>query len=298
MVQQSGVTVNDFTKPLTYTFTNTKGEVKNYKVSISNFTGIPILYLNTSGPVVSKDDYITGSASFNANGQFDQDTVTRTLQIKGHGNSTWDMPKKPYKIKFDKKTSVLGMPAAKNWILLANYADKTLLRNSVAFSMGQQFSASSTPRYRFVDVVMNGVYQGNYNITEAVEINASRVNITALGPSDVSADVITGGYLLEIDQRKDETTTFQTTRGLDFGLKDPETRLHQDQLAYISKATFNKRKTENICRRFCRPGEWLCKNILMLTSFINWYLVKELMKDNDGLDYSSIYYYKDRGGKG
>src|ERR1700744_28200 len=99
VVQQSGVTVNDFTTPVTYTFTDAKGVVTNYKVSVKNFAGIPILYLNTSGPVVSEDDYITGSVSFNDNGQFGQDTITRTLQIKGHGNSTWGMPKKPYKIK-------------------------------------------------------------------------------------------------------------------------------------------------------------------------------------------------------
>ncbi|MGZ3777502.1 MAG: CotH kinase family protein [Mucilaginibacter sp.] len=293
-VQQSGVTVNDFTTPITYTFTNSKGVVKNYKVSIRNFAGIPILYLNTSGPVVSEDDYITGSISFNANGEYGQDTVTRTLQIKGHGNSTWAMPKKPYKVKFDKKTTVLGMPAAKNWILLANYADKTLLRNSVALSMGQQFSAASTPRYRFVDVVMNGVYQGNYDITEFVEINANRINIPALGAADNSADVITGGYLLEVDQRKGETTTFQTTKGLDFGLKDPDP-ITPDQLAYI-QGYIQQTEDAIFAPNFADPIDGYAKYI-DVDSFIDYYLVKELMKDNDGLDYSSIYYYKDRGGK-
>jgi CotH kinase protein len=294
VVQQSGVTVNDFTTPVTYTVTDSKGVVTNYKVSVKNFAGIPILYLNTSGPVVSEDDYITGSVSFNDNGQFGQDTTTRTLQIKGHGNSTWGMPKKPYKLKLDKKAALLGLPAAKNWILLANYADKTLLRNCAALSMAQQFGAASTPRYRFVDIVMNGVYQGNYNITEDVEINANRINIPELAATDNSADVITGGYLLEVDQRKDEDNVFTTTKGLDFGLKDPDP-ISPQQLTYIQgyiQQTEDAIFSPNFADTVSGYNKYIDVN-----SFIDWYLVKELMKDNDGLDFSSIYYYKDRGGK-
>jgi hypothetical protein len=204
------------------------------------------------------------------------------------------MPKKPYKIKFDKKASILGMPAAKNWILLANYADKTLMRNAVALSMGQQFSAASTPRYRFVDVVMNGVYQGNYNITEDAEINANRINIPELGPSDNSPDVITGGYFLEVDQRLDADTYWYTTKGLAFTMKDPDPITPQ-QLTYI-QGYIQQTEDAIFAPNFADTVNGYAKYI-NVDSFIDWYLVKELMKDNDGLDFSSIYYYKDRGGK-
>ncbi len=71
IVQKSGVTVNDFSKPIIYTFTNSKGQVKKLKVSITNFTGLPIFYLETSSEVVSEDTYVTGTFNANVNGQFD-----------------------------------------------------------------------------------------------------------------------------------------------------------------------------------------------------------------------------------
>lgn len=66
--QVSGVTANDFTKPVVYTVTDSKGVSKDYTISIYNFTGLPIFNITTSGPVVSKDDYVTGSLNINTNG--------------------------------------------------------------------------------------------------------------------------------------------------------------------------------------------------------------------------------------
>ncbi len=101
VTQVSGVTANDFTKPVTYTVTDSKSVSKDYIVSIYNFTGLPIFNITTSGPVVSKDDYVTGSLKVNTNGLFEQTTNDIALQIKGRGNSTWGMPKKPYRLKAD-----------------------------------------------------------------------------------------------------------------------------------------------------------------------------------------------------
>jgi len=294
VVQQSGVTVNDFTKPITYTFTNAQGVFRSIKVSVTNFTGIPVFYLTTAGPVVSRDVYITGSLSVNPNGQFDQDTSAIPLTIKGRGNSTWGMPKKPYHIKFNKKAPLLGLPAAKDWVLLANYSDKTLLRNSVALAIGQQFSADFTPHYRFVEVIMNGVYLGDYNLTEQVEVNPGRVNITKMTTSDTSPDAITGGYALELDQHLSDTPYFYTTKNLPITIQSPGA-ITASQLTYIHNY-FQQTEDAIFADNFADPINGYAKYI-NVDSFIDWYLVKELMKDNDGLGYSSIFYYKDRGGK-
>jgi hypothetical protein len=294
IVQKSGVTVNDFTKPVTYTYTNAKGVTKNIKVSITNFTGLPILFLTTSGPVVSKDDYVTGSLSVNTNGQFDTFPSNVGLSIKGRGNTTWDMPKKPYRIKFNNKQSLLGLSAAKNWVLLANYSDKTLLRNAAAFDMGHYFGADFTPHYRFVEVVMNGVYLGSYTLTEQVEIGAGRVDITELSTIDNDENNIGGGYLLQVDQRLDADYYFWSNAGLPFTIKDPD-EITSQQLDYIHNYI---QQTEDAiyADNFADPANGYAKYI-NVDSFIDWYLVKELMKDNDAADFSSIYYYKDINGK-
>ncbi|WP_214072524.1 CotH kinase family protein [Mucilaginibacter sp. dw_454] len=292
--QKSGVTVNDFTQPVIYTYTNPNGEAKNIKVSITNFTGIPILFLNTSAPVVSEDDYVTGSLNINVNGQFATFPSNVGLNIKGRGNTTWAMPKKPYRIKFNNKQSMLGLPAAKNWVLLANYSDKSLLRNAVAFDMGHQFGADFTPHYRFVEVVMNGVYQGGYTLTEQVEVDPNRVNINELSTIDNDDSNISGGYLLELDQRLDADYYFYSNAGLPFTISDPDAITAQ-QLAYIDNYV---QQTEDaiFADNFADPVNGYTKYI-NVDSFIDWYLVKELMKDNDADDFSSIYYYKDLNGK-
>lgn len=292
--QKSGVTINDFTKPVIYTYTNPNGKVKNIKVSITNFTGLPILFLTTSAPVVSEDDYVTGNLSINTNGQFDPFPANVGLNIKGRGNSTWGLPKKPYRIKFDNKQVVLGLPAAKNWVLLANYYDKSLLRNAIADDIGHLVGADFTPHYRFVEVVMNGIYQGSYTLTEEVEIESGRVDINKLSTIDNDNSDIGGGYLVELNQRLDADYYFHTNSGLPFTIKDPN-NITEQQLAYIHNYM---QQTEDaiFADNFADPVNGYAKYI-NVDSFIDWYLVKELMKDNDAIDYNSTFYYKDLNGK-
>ncbi|MEO6150488.1 MAG: CotH kinase family protein [Mucilaginibacter sp.] len=293
-VQVSGVTRTDFTRPVTYTVTFPGGSVQKFKFTVKNFTGIPIFYLTTSAPVVSKDDYVTGSLVINTNTLFQQDKNNISLQIKGRGNSTWGMPKKPYRLKFDSKAVVLGMAAAKNWVLLANYSDKSLLRTSVAFNLGNRIGANFTPKGQYVDLVLNGEYLGNYFVTSQVEVHENRVNIPELKAGDVTEDKISGGYLLELDQRLDEEFWFRTTRNIPFTIKSPED-IPAAQFEYIKayiQATENSLNAAN----FADPVEGYAKYI-NVDSFINWYIVQELLKNQDAKDFSSIYYYKDRGGK-
>jgi len=293
--QQSGVTINDFKSPVTYTLTKANGTTKNYVVKVVRYSGLPVFYLTTSAPVVSKDVYVTGNLSVDINDSPYPQTVTSiALQIKGRGNSTWDMPKKPYRLKFGKKTAMLGFPASKNWVLLANYADKTLMRNAIAFEMGKQFGGDFTPSGRFVEVVMNGEYIGNYLLTQQVEVDPNRVNITSMAATDVSGDAVTGGYLLEVDQRLGDSIHFFTTHGLAMNMNTPDGTVPAQQ-AYIQKY-IQDTEDELFAADFADPVNGYAKYI-NTDSFINWYLVKEIMKDNDGRDFSSIYYFKDRSGK-
>lgn len=294
-LQATGTTVADFSKPVSYKLTTPKGNVTTYKVSVKNFTGLPMLFLTTDGPVVSKDNYVNGSVKVNANGDFPQDVTTIPLQIKGRGNSTWsNFPKKPYRLKFTNKAAMLGMPAAKNWVLLANYDDKTLMRNRLALELARRLHSDFAPESRFVEVFMNGEFLGNYLLTAQVEVHESRVNITELKKTNTSASEITGGYLLELDSRLDEKFWFRSSKNLPFTFKSPEEPIAAQQaymVGYINDfeaALFGPDYTD--------PEKGYAKYI-NVESFINWYFTEELVKNQDGWDFSSIFYYKDRGGK-
>ncbi|MCC8407557.1 CotH kinase family protein [Mucilaginibacter sp. UR6-1] len=290
----SGTTKIDFTKPVTYALTTPKGLTRNYNFKVKNFTGIPVFYLTTSAPVNSKDNYVTGTLVINTNGEFEQEKLTIPLQIKGRGNSTWGHPKKPYRLKFNDKTAVLGIGAAKNWVLLANYSDKTLMRTSIAFSLGKKLGVGFTPDSRFIEVVLNGEYIGSYLLTEQVEVHENRVNVPELKKGDVAADKITGGYLLEWDQRLDEEYWFRTSHNIPFTIKSPED-IPDAQFNYISGYV---QQTEDaiFADNFADPNEGYAKYI-DVNSFVNYYIIQEIMKNQDAKDFSSIFFYKDRGGK-
>lgn len=295
-VQTSGSTVTDFSKTVAYAASSTSGDVKLYKVIIRTFTGLPIFYINTGtgADVTSKETYTTGNLAIDANNSYKQDVTKASMQIKGHGNSTWALfPKKSYKIKLDKKAAMLGMGSAKDWILLANYNDKTLMRNKLALDLGRRIKADFSPESRFVEVVLNGKYWGNYLLTTAVEINANRVNINEMTSADVAPN-ITGGFLLEEDSRLNATINWKTKLSIPLTVKDPD-ELTPDQVTYIKnymQATEDALYADN----WKDPVNGYAKYIDP-DSFMRWYAVNETLKNQDSWDFSSIYYYKDKNGK-
>ena len=96
--------------------------------------------------------------------------------VRGRGNTSWKWPKKPCRIDFPDRTSLLGMPAARHWVLLANYPDRTLMRNLVAMKVSSMTSLAWTPRCVPVELVMNGKHEGSYLLMEKVEVDRNRVN--------------------------------------------------------------------------------------------------------------------------
>ena len=83
-------------------------------------------------------------------------TATMDVNVKGRGNSTFAQPKRPYNIKLEEPISILGLPARKRYVLLANFFDHSLMRNALAFEVARQTSlASTTPQGRFVELVVN-----------------------------------------------------------------------------------------------------------------------------------------------
>jgi hypothetical protein len=185
---------------------------------------------------------------------------------------------------------MLGMPSAKNWVLLANYNDKTLMRTKIAFELARRIKSDFAPQSRFVEVVLNGDFIGNYLLTSQVEINESRVNIAAPSAAD-----ITGGYLFELDSRLDADFSFRTSaKNTPFTFKDPDAPTTA-QYNYL-KNYVNETEQSLYGANWKDPVNGYAKYI-DAESFMRWYFVNETIKNQDSWDFSSIYYYKNVGGK-
>ena len=279
--QESGVTINDFTDLVNITVENTDGDTQSYTIDVAKFTGLPIIYLQTDSflPIDSKDDYILGDTWIDGGRGFD-DFEESPMKIRGRGNSTWEFPKKPFQMKLDDKAEFLGMPKDKKWLFLAEYADKTMLRNKIAYEMGYISNLDWTPQARFAEVFINGEYNGTYNITQKVEESNNRV---ALGDT---------GYLLELDQleRLDfDDVYFESTATDKFivNIKEPSLEYDSEQYSYIvnligdfESALFGANFTSesNGYRQY-----------IDIDSFVDWFLISEITKNVDSMFFSSIY---------
>jgi hypothetical protein len=291
----SGETRIDFTEPVHISVIFGDGQTKNFHLSFHVFTGLPIFWIDTEVEVNSRETFVKGQLRLDGNGLGTQYSNPIGLEIRGRGNSTWGMPKKPYRIRFNQNTSVLGLPATRNWVLLANFADKTLLRNDIAFEMGRQLTSDFVPRSNFVELFLNGEYQGTYQLTDQIRVEAARVNIPSLRPADTDPAIISGGYLLEIDERLDANTWFYSKIfNLPVCIKDPENP-NRAQLEYIENY-FNSMEEMIMSENAADPVDGLEKYI-DLDSFLDWFLVNELTKNNDAVFFSSVFMHKNRNGK-
>jgi len=246
---------------------------------------LSIISINTENlaPIVSKDDYINGTLEIS--GENEDENLVTNLRIRGRGNSTWSFPKKPYQIKFDNKENVLGMPKDKKWILLANYSDKTMLRNELAFDLSRISNLNWTSESRFVELFINNEYLGVYQVVQKVEESSNRVNIGD------------NGYLLEVDQlsRLDPDDVFFETNNYLFNIKEPNLDF-EDNKYNIIKNYIELTENTLLGNNFTDPIEGYSKYI-DIDSFIDWYLINEITKNNDAIFFSSVYMNYIPGGK-
>lgn len=290
--QQSGESVVDFSEEVVYTVGR-----EEYKVRLTNFTGLPVMHIYTAdrGPVTSKVDWKSATLSINGMGQY-EDLVDAEVNIRGRGNTTWGWNKKPYALKFEKKTSVLGMPKHKRWVLLANAMDKTMLRNRVAFKVAQQTSLAWTPRNEYVELFLNGKHLGCYLLTEHIKVDENRVNIVEMSPEDSEGEALTGGYLFELDFHFDNEKQWRTSRNTPFAIKSPdEDELTDVQFAWAQEY-INSLEALLYSEDYLSPENGYA-NYIDRQSFIDYWLVFEVCLNHEINNPGSVYMYKDRGGK-
>ena len=183
------------------------GDVRTYEVKVTYFTGLPIVYINldSNKEVASKEVYEGGTIHIVGAGDIPGIPEQR-FEMHGRGNSSWStFRKKPsYTFKLDSKQSVGGMPEHKKWVMIGNYRDKTLLRNEVAWWCSQHLPGLAwTPRHQQMELVLNGMHRGVYQVAEQVRIDKNRVNIAEMSPTDTQGEAITGGYIVEFHYGSD-----------------------------------------------------------------------------------------------
>jgi hypothetical protein len=175
-------------------------------------TGLPVVYIDTenSAAITSKEDYVSGTMTIWQEGSKIHEN---TMRIRGRGNATWGYPKKPYKIKLDSKANFFGMGNDKDWVLLANYCDKTLMRTGIAFHLSKLMGFPWTPDAQFVELVVNGSYLGNYQLVEGIKQDEQRVDVD----EDEGFIIERDGYYLQ------EPRYFVTDAGYGYSFKQPDT---------------------------------------------------------------------------
>lgn len=265
---------------------------KGDKSHMYQFTNLPTVSLNTvdAQEPFDKETDIVGNALIIAKNTIDTDG---TMTIRERGNASRSFPKKPWRVKFDKKKQPLGAPAkAKKWTLINNYGDKSLLRNVVAFEMARRLNMEFVPFCQPVDVVLNGEYKGCYQFCDQVEVNPGRVEIDELTPEVTSGDDLTGGYLLEVDAyaySEPAGEWFTTGYGMPVTIKSPDPGV-TEQFNYIKNYM---QKLENTVRssKYTDPNTGY-RTLLDIESFLQHFIVGELAGNTD--TYWSTYMYKRR----
>jgi hypothetical protein len=278
--QSNSDSVQNFTSVQNYTVMMDDGRQATFNVDVTAYTGLPIIYLNTVGnaPIDSKEDYVDGTVTIKGGRDF-ADVPSAVMEIRGRGNSTWGLhPKKPFQMKLDDKSTFLDMPSKKKWLFLAEYSDKTMLRNTMSFEMGYLSNLDWTPKSTFAEVYINNEYNGTYNITEKVEEGSNRV--------DIGDD----GFLLEIDQleRLDADDVYFYTNQFLVAVKEPEIEWDSEQFNYIN-AHINEFETALFASNFADPAQGYA-NYIDVESFVDWYIISEITKNVDSMFFSSIYF--------
>lgn len=260
-------------------------------------TGLPRLEVFTKdrAQILSKEEYVDCRVSLkNTDAEFCFEELE--AGIRGRGNDTWKYyPKKPYRIKFEEKTSVFGETKNKSWVLLAMYNDFSLAKDRLAFGMADSLSKEGfAPSYHYVDLYLNGDYVGLYLLTDQVDENKGRTGVK----EDFDETEIAVPFLVELDARAPEEgkegVDWFMAGGKAYAIKYPEAdeRYTQAQFDYIQTYV---QTVDALCRK---PNVTVAElsQYVDLQSLIDFYLVQELMGQPE-INWKSVYMSKTKEGK-
>lgn len=260
---------------------------------------IPVVTINTENgvPVVDKETKISATMDIavpqdyvTLNNKKARDISGVELTIRGRGNASWLLEKKPYKLKLESKTEILGMPKNKHFSLIAyagNYVG-SVAGMELARCTGQAWAPHSEP----VEVVLNGEYIGRYFLVENIKIDKNRLNIAEQPDFNEDESILDGGWLVEIDNYADDAQivipeigylNLRVTYKTPEALSETQERWLTEQFTMMNDAIYSQDKT---------GGAWA--SMIDPTSVARYFIVRETLGDTDGYN-GSFYLHKDLG---
>lgn len=284
------------------TTVDTQGPIEdqNTPVTTDQYYSLPIISVSTHGrKITNKTDYIPAKVTISNAGTANNITDV-TAQIRGRGNSTWYMfDKKPYRLRFDSNIDLFGMGSAHSYVLLANNMDMTLMRNYLAFCLSDILEIEFNNGCQWVNLYLEGEYQGVYLLTEQVQTGKNRVDIN---PSTIGE--VDTGYLVEFDGNgnAEDHPYFRLAKvenrlsGVDnwrdqfvCTIKGPNQNVNKQQVQYIKDYI-------DSANAAILKGDWQqMLNLLDIDSFVNAFLVNSILLNSDAG--WQFYVYKKQGGK-
>jgi hypothetical protein len=277
-------------------------------------TNLPLFIIDTGGLPIVDEPKIEAHLKiiYNENGNTkisdDPNIYNGNVGIEIRGRYSAWLPQKPY--GFETRDSagnnlnvpLFHLPSENDWILLANYNDKTFMRNSLAFELFRQMGHYA-PRAQFCEVMVNGYYQGIYVLTEKIKVDKNRIDIAKLTSEDNTGDDLTGGYVFKVDYFDEHNSWESRHRPFEgstervnfvYYYPKPDEITHQ-QMQYIQQFV------DNLESALYRSGSQGLADIMSdymdLGSFIDYFLLNELARNVDGYKKSS-YFFKDKNSNG
>lgn len=332
----SGQTAVDFHAHPQISVVNEAGDAEIYTVNLTN-TGLPVVVVNQETGTTNREtdsEYSKASTAwYNATGAkwlpktadwqmtegvdnfmvYNSDGTSAVVNKNGavvntpilastrlRGNVTQQMPKKSFAVKLDAKSGVLGMAAHKRWVLLANWKDRTLLRNTVAFDMAKIFENTLeggiewNPTGQHVELIYNGVHVGTYFLCEQIKIDKNRLNINE--PYDAE-DAYSGnpadyGFLLECDDAYDESWKFTSRHYVPFLFKDDGNDAMVD---YAKNIVYGVEENLYAGYQGTQSRFTTAFQTLDITSTVDFLLLQEIMMNSEMKHPKSCYMYINNG---
>ena len=261
---------------------------------------------------------------FGSDGTCDYSGKIETISCRGNSSFYEAGGKKSYTIELEEAVDVWGFGISDKWLLLSNYADKSLLRNTFINEVANESGMLYTPQMDYVDVYMNGEYAGNYLLSEKLEIDPGRLDVYDLeeenkyynanqkykynnkitenvdgfvelkwNEMDMEPQNLRGSYLLEIDMNsryKEESSGFVTSRNRAVVIQSPKWASY-NQVKYIAEMYQDFEDAIHSADGINPNSQLHYEEYIDIDSFVNHYLIDEISKQLDAAT-TSFYLYK------
>jgi len=278
-------------------------------------TPLPIFMIDTGGEEIPDEPKLDATMQVIYNGPGQMNSVTDTpndydghIGIEVRGATSAGYPQKPYGIETrdaegnNNNVSLIDLPVENDWIMISNHNDKSFMRNMLAQHLFELMGEYG-PRTKLCEVLLNNDYQGVYAFTEKIKVDNDRVDIASLNPNENAGDSLTGGYILELAYHNDNNSwelEYSPLDHPDFDVhlvyKYPKAEdITDPQKEYIA-AFVDSMETALYGPDFASDVLGYRQH-LDIESFIDYFLINELSRNNDGFK-KSRFFHKDKYSKG